>query len=83
MAQGLRELGRLLTHKVMGLPERWRDYQTTCLAALRWQEGELFREVSLQKALDSFDQALSLLYREEELPQRRVDLYWILAEWPK
>jgi tetratricopeptide (TPR) repeat protein len=80
MAQCLHEIRDLLLHRKIILAEPFGSYQRTLLAALWWQEGEVFRNVDLPNALVCYHQALSLLYPKEDLPEHRARLYWVLAE---
>ena len=80
MAQCLYEIRDLLQSGKLTLPEPFSSYQQTFLASLWWQEGEIFRDVNLPNALICYHQALSLLYPEENLPEHRARLYWVLAE---
>ncbi|MBO0792902.1 MAG: tetratricopeptide repeat protein [Ktedonobacteraceae bacterium] len=80
MAHCLHELRDLLLNGKLILAEPFDSYQRTFLAALWWQEGEIFRNVDLTNALACYHQALGLLYPEKDLPEHRAHLYWVLAE---
>jgi tetratricopeptide (TPR) repeat protein len=79
-AQSLQEIRKLLSRDRLFLSGPFSSYQQTFLAALSWQEGEVFRDIGLPTALPCYHEALRLLFDEKDLPEHRARLYWLLAQ---
>lgn len=63
------------------VPPIFAAYSQQFLAALWWQEGELYRELNLQReALNHYLTALPALYSEAQIPMYTAQLFAVLAE---
>ena len=70
---------RIIREKLF-IPPPFTTYSQQLIAALWWQEGELYRDFDPHEACNHYIKALPFLYPEEQVATYTARLYWVLAE---
>ena len=76
----LESMKELIERQKLVLPAPLATYSKHLVAALWWQQGELYRNFSIQDACICYEKALAYLVHEENLPEYTAKLYWRLAD---
>lgn len=78
--EALNDMKYQITHRKLRLPALFTAFSQQLIAALWWQEGELYRDAKPHEALACYSKALPLLYPEEQVTTALAQLYWIMVE---